>query len=626
MRNAMMSAWMEAAKKPHEKATVISDLNGSTLRRVAEFLPPTAASTLRDRYLGRAYPEVPRSSQSHALKSYHVALRLPGLSPDLRTDITAMAVQFRQSADNVVDEMMEAVDEYRNDPNSLPFGRDRSRRQEYNQKLEGFRERLATLDRSAVEALEGLLGTDVAQSLKIAVAETSFEDEPEDERAGRGRRGAGGSNLEEATDAFIAGLGPDPFLPGRITSRDIALYSKRLGLEENDRFILKSLHQEYVSEFGRIKSTDIAPLRAALAAARPREDENAPPPTPATPQQIDEIYDLRGTALKSIQNLDAVFFDDIETLIASPEQVPVVQRLRAGRERAVYNRGLEGSAFDAMFGGRRGRRRAHGRGGPWGPDMGGGSYESGVDLSYLVEQLELGDEDRAKTNKLLADYEAQAVDGFRRQYESFLGLRREVEKLRAQQVRPAGDGQRRERDREAMRARWESFRRLQENEGRKASEDRKFMVDLNRATLATLYEALPEEAAGALKEAYQHDAFPAVYDDPDRADRYLATALQLRDLDENQRTRIDAIIDEYRPAYEQVADRIAEIYAAREDGGTGFDRERWRTYREQRNRIEILDFERQELNAKTLRQLREVLTDAQETRLRLPSEGAGEIG
>jgi Spy/CpxP family protein refolding chaperone len=628
MMNAMRNAWTEATKKPREKATVISDLNNQTLRQLSEFLPADAASTLRDRYLGRAYPEVPRASQSDALKSFHAALRLPSLSPDLRSDINAMAVQFRGSANQVVDEMVKAVDEYRN--NAAPFGRDRAQRREYNEKLQGYRERLAGLDRSAVEALEGLLGPDLSQSVKIAAADTTFEDEtPEDD--GRDRRRAG-SSVEEATDAFIAGLGPDPFLPSPITSRDVALYTKRLKLDDNDRFILKSLHEEYVSDFGQLKRTDIAQLRAALAAARPQREERVPPPGPRggdenarptgpTAQQVDEIYDLRSSALKSIQTLDGTFFDDIETLIAGPEQAPMVRRLRAARERSVYNRGVEASPFDAMFGRRGGR---HGRGGPPRPDLGGQSNESGVDLSYLVEQLDLDAEKQTEMNKLLADYEANALNGFRRQYESVLKLRHEVERLRAQRVRGDGDGNRRDRDREAMRNRWENFRRLQENEGRKATEDRQFMVDLNRATLAVLTEALNEDQAEILNAEYKHSAFPTIYRDPDGADRYLATALQLRDLDENQRGRIDAIIDEHRPAYEKVADQIAEIHAAWEDGGADFDRERWRSYQERRNRIEVLEFERQELNAKALRQLREVLTDEQVQRLRLPSEVARE--
>ncbi|MHC4416798.1 MAG: Spy/CpxP family protein refolding chaperone, partial [Planctomycetota bacterium] len=254
MMDAMRNAWTEASRKPREKASDISDLNRQTLRRVAEFLPSESASKLRDRYLNRAYPEVPSASQSKALRSFHAALRIPGLSQELRTDITALAAQFRESSNRVIDQMVEAVDAYRR--NWSPFDRGSPQRQEHEQKLEDYRERLAGLDRSNVEALEALLGPDLARSVNVAAAETTFADEQAAEPDARARWSASGSSLDEATDAFIAGLGPDPFLPDPITSRDVAFYRERLKLEDNDRFILKSLHEEYVGEFGRIRRTD----------------------------------------------------------------------------------------------------------------------------------------------------------------------------------------------------------------------------------------------------------------------------------------------------------------------------------------------------------------------------------
>ncbi len=42
------------------------------------------------------------------------------------------------------------------------------------------------------------------------------------------------------------------------------------------------------------------------------------------------------------------------------------------------------------------------------------------------------------------------------------------------------------------------------------------------------------------------------------------------------------------------------------------------------NRLEVLQFDRQDLDARTLRQLREVLTDDQQTQLRLPEERVDE--
>jgi hypothetical protein len=617
MMTAMRAAWAEATKKPREKAADISDLNAQTLRRVVEFLPADAAATLRDRYQARAYAEVPRASQSRALRAYQAALRLPGLSPDMQDDITVMAAEFRATAQPVVDEMIKAVDDYR--ANWSPFDRGSDARREYDQAIESGRERLAALDESAVESLAALLGPDLARTVEVASAELKTSDEDDRESDRRGRRG-GASDYDEATEAFIAGLGPDPFLPSPITSRDVALYRERLNLGENERFILKSLHEEYISEFGAIKRTEIEPLRAAQAqtwpARRDEADENAEPPAAPTAQQINDVYDLREKALKSIQELDAMFFEDIETLVAAPDQAPIVQRLRAARERFVYNRGLQGTAANAMFGRRGGRGR---RGGPrWG-GMDAQSNENGVDLARLVEALELSAEDVAETNKLLADYETAAIDGFRRQYESAMRLRQAVEKLRAEQSRARGEGGR--RDREAMRVRWEAYQRLQENEGAKASGDRRFMIELNRTTLATLVDALPAAQAEALQTAYKYTAFPTVYDDPKGAGRYLEIALQLRDLDDDQRSRIDEITAAYRPAHDAVGDKIAEIVALQADPDAArWDRERWREFMERRNQLEVLEFEREEINAKALRQLREVLTDEQETRLRLPEE------
>jgi Spy/CpxP family protein refolding chaperone len=617
MMDAMRNAWMEASTKPREKAAAISDLNAQTLRRVAEFLPADAKATLRDRYQARAYAEVPRASQSQAARAFQAALRLPGLSPDMQADVTAMAVEFRASAEPIVDEMIKAVDEYR--ANWSPWDRGSDARDEYNRKLESGRERLAALDKSAVGSLEALLGPDLAGSVQVAAAEMKAGEEQDRQGDRRGRRG-GESGDVEATEAFIAGLGPDPYLPGPITSRDVAAYRERLQLGENEQFILKSLHEEYIGEFNRIQRTDVQTLRSALAQAWPPRrddaDENAEPPAPPTAQQIDDIYDLREKALTSILALDATFFEDVETLVAAPDQAPLVQRLRAARQRSVYDRGLQDNSTGAMFWRRGGRGR---RGGPRGAGMEASSNENGVDLARLVEDLKLSADDAAKMNKLLAEYETAAIDGFRRQYESAMHLRKAAEKLRAEQSAARRQGER--RDRQAMRSRWEAYQRLSENEGAQATADRKFMIELNRTSLASLLEALPAAQAEALRTAYKYAAFPTVYDDPHGAGRYLEIALQLRDVGDDQRSRITEIVGAYRAAHDEVGDKIAEIYKVQADPDTArWDRERWTKFMEQRNQLEVLAFERDELNAKALRQLREVLTDEQEARLHLPDE------
>ena len=65
---------------------------------------------------------------------------------------------------------------------------------------------------------------------------------------------------------------------------------------------------------------------------------------------------------------------------------------------------------------------------------------------------------------------------------------------------------------------------------------------------------------------------------------------------------------------------MVEVYAASADTIDPADRSTWRRYQEQRNKLEVLEFDRNEMNAKALRQLRETLTEAQRLQIRLPDE------
>ncbi len=69
----------------------------------------------------------------------------------------------------------------------------------------------------------------------------------------------------------------------------------------------------------------------------------------------------------------------------------------------------------------------------------------------------------------------------------------------------------------------------------------------------------------------------------------------------------------------------ADVDQDREEG-SGEGRERWRGYQERRNKLEVLEFDRREVNARAFRQLRDVLNDEQETRLRMPAEPRSEDG
>ena len=197
-------------------------------------------------------------------------------------------------------------------------------------------------------------------------------------------------------------------------------------------------------------------------------------------------------------------------------------------------------------------------------------------------------------------------------------MRADAARMEREQRAEGDDGEARTR---RWRGRWQNFRDVMENQGSASSDARAFMVELNRGTLVTITEPLSEDLTNELQDAYNRAAFPSVYDDPAAADRYMIAALELTDLDDHQQTRLESIAEAYRPAHMALAGQIAEIYAESEDAsGSGFDRNRWRGFQDRRNRLAILEFDRTEVNARALRQMRELLTERQQTLIRLPEE------
>ena len=624
-REVMRTAFADAMKEPLEKASSISDLNRRSLRQITELLETDTATTLRDRYLRRAYPEVPRTSASAAYRSYQVALNHRNLAESVRSDVETSAIQFRSKRDAIVHEMIDAIDENRRSWTPMGGGADREEREA---RLAAFRERLAAFDQAGLDALYAMLDRDLAETIRAAVATGSLTDDDAGGPGG-GAFGAAAANGRGADGAAAPRLGPDPYLPTPITRRDIAAFRDRLELGDTDWYILQSLHEEYVESFNRIRLTDIAALRAAEAALEPSGDEeDAAPPSP---EQIDAVYELRARALKSIQQTDALLFDDIESLLATPRQQSAARRIRAARDRFVYNRGAGESAQGMIFSGGRNRRQAdagrgnrrrgRGRSGRWALP-GGGSMEASVDLATLVDGLvddpDLDDEKQTEVEKLLVEYEATAGDGLRRQYEAAMTMRREAQKLRAQMARRTADG---DEDRQRGRGRWQAYRDLMESDGRKADQARQFMIDLNRGTVDALTDVLPANLAETLRDSYNQLAFPGIYDDPRATGRYIIAALELTDLEDQQRARVEAVRAEYEPDHREIADRMRDVYIA-STGPTGADRERWRAFQSQRNKLDVLEFDRREINARALRQLRDILTDEQGTRLRLPGDAA----
>ena len=620
---------------------------------------------MRNAYLQRAYPEA-YAGQNKATLSFRYALRLNDLTPEQRETVTALAADYRDNSDRLSDQFMDAIDENRKTSSMFDF--DSERRRKLEEKLDSLREKRTAISTAASDALKGVLGPDLVAKVDKHVAEA--KDDAGDSQTVRTFAVTGGpggmSAVQVQVSAPLAATGDvaamgDPFIPTAITERNIAQYAAILGINEDRRAILDTLHEDYRDKFRAIEDGDIKAAREAsqnLWASGQNGQMKAP-----TPEAIDRLYDMRRAALTAILALDGSFFDDVQTTLLKPEDNEILQRVRLMRQRDVYNRGNTGAAMNfggRSFGGRRGgdggpgpggggrgqRGADRGPGGPGGTRVnffGGGSgssEESSIDLSSLVDRLNLAADDRAKSDGVLIEYERTVADDFRRHYEAAMKMQQSMDKMMAQNFadrNDQGNGQRRGQGGPGGggnsgpggnngpgggggdRAR-DGLRQLMDGDGRTARQAADEIATLNRSTLPRLIEALPPAAGESLRMEYNKRAFPGVYRDSRSADAHLTAAKALDDLSPPQRSAIDNIVAEYRPAYEQYCDQMVKLSAAQPDLSGPPDQRNWQAYQEQQRQLEKITFDRNELSDKALAKLRAALNDDQVARLGLKDE------
>jgi len=123
-------------------------------------------------------------------------------------------------------------------------------------------------------------------------------------------------------------------------------------------------------------------------------------------------------------------------------------------------------------------------------------------------------------------------------------------------------------------------------------------------------QALPESARAQFESAWLRAAAPKVYADARDAAAKLDAAAALATLSAPQRQQLDALRADHAARHRAACDRIARAVVEGTPGGA----EALGTTRPKDNNIQVSDgrFERAELNARTLRRLRSILSADQQ--------------
>ena len=147
-------------------------------------------------------------------------------------------------------------------------------------------------------------------------------------------------------------------------------------------------------------------------------------------------------------------------------------------------------------------------------------------------------------------------------------------------------------------------------------------VELSAATVRTLAECFdgalavaitsPERAA-EFRRARRQVTHAEIYVLAQSAERQLAAAAALPDLDEETRARLEALQAEYLAVYDTMSERMVALSTMNSDGaGAPID---WTEYSKRMQEYERIDFDRKERTEKALSELRRLLGSARAARI-----------
>ncbi|MDY7107778.1 MAG: hypothetical protein SYC29_03995 [Planctomycetota bacterium] len=619
MIQAFFSAMNEIQTRLNEEAAEISTLNRRTLKSLAELLPDEQGETLRIGYLRQAYPDF-LPMVTPVRRRMEEALRLEDLSEEQRQAIEALRLNYRAARDALLEDRLDVSDAQRAGGIMInPTPEQQAEQDRLGEKYQALGEKSQRLVQQTIDALDRILGRDLAGRVAQRVAEREDAEETQTESrsmmvmtitAGGDEGGVGISTWSSTVTLDETDLEAGPLHALRpLTRRELFRMARRLDLTEDDRAVIGALHEDYLAHFDDAAKPAIDAARAArrkLSASPGADDADGAEQIP-TVSDVDRAFTLSRQALNAVQEVDAALFDDIAIVVGDEEQAAGVDRLRLARQRQIYSRALSARGGGVFFGG-----------GGGGGDVsfvsigGEENDEASVDVADVVDEMDLPDETMTAIDPLLLEYEQQVTGVFRTRYEARQDIDEHMQTMTVRYRRDEARG----RSERSVSLDAEQFEAMEARrvEARKAEAR---IIELNRAARDALAGQLGEPDAPRLRRAYDRRAFASVLRDPGAVAPLLETALAFDDLTADQRRRLTDLAAEYRAAYDECCRKMIELQRGDPAGADsranpGSDME---AMQRQMREVEKARFERDDLNDRTRAALKVLLTDEQAARL-----------
>lgn len=311
-------------------------------------------------------------------------------------------------------------------------------------------------------------------------------------------------------------------LPDPISSNDLEDYAKRLALSDQQLLAISEHHRQYLELFRQLREGEINDLLEQMQTIRRRFD----------PTHIGEIVPV----LKSLSNLmrrigtlDEQFFSQMQTVLTE-EQVERMPRIRQQRERARYGSEIT-RIIDFLNPGVR------------------------VDLTQLIDRLDLADEDLAQIDPVMIGYESQLTSDARKLFDTTINaVIRGVGELESMGFTPDAM-----QDRQQVMELFQAAQTVWDEVTVDVQKEAAALSRLNRQTFRTLAQLLPHSAARELRAQYFRSAYPEAARIGRAMEQQFNRALSVETLPEEKREAIEALAQSHLSMQDQRADRIADL-------------------------------------------------------------------
>lgn len=579
MQQAMQQVWGRISDAQNE----LRDVHIRAYRNIAPALEEDNARSFRNHFVRIAFPTLGFVTYTRPLDQIDLALSLEEIDGDLRGRLEALRAEIRQKEDRLFRDVIALGTEHPNQELMVFGNPDEEDDGSYQEKRQELTERSQALASEAQRRFREAVTDEQLERVNAAQQERYQQRQQEQERVAHESR-VDGESADEPTTTRASG---DQYVAGRMTRRTMTIFAEELGLDESAREELELAFQRYLERHQETVEPRVQEIVSAQGNLW-KYDAETGESAHAGPEAVRKIYAARRTANEHLTALDEELLSFIRDELLGEERSAAFRRIERMRTRERHVEIARQSGMMAM------------------------RQMSFLDLDRLARTRGTVRRHLDRISDVLAAWEEEVAPLLAESFEQTLQLREVDEALQAEMTDLFSGSTDMSSWREYHDRRQETVGALE----RTINENARLIRDKTFAARDEILDRLPSEVAEDLERLINRRLYPELFSDRTAMHDQLEKAFELPDLADRQRSDLAEISMEYRVKYRDLTEALIEI--RNEEGYTmpsGMDQEQWAAYQELQSRSQRLQFDRDELNARVIRELEGLLTETQIQRL-----------